>query len=291
MKKMIILVAPPGAGKSTLAKKYEAEGYLRINQDLQGRMYTVMFLQAVERGDDIVCDRMNFDDNQRRPFLEQGLKHNYKIEMIVLHESYDTCFKRIMARKDHETIKDEKSARAALHTFFVKYERPRVSEYFDLKFVYPEGDKPSAIVVDLDGTLCNVEHRRHFVRREGKKDWAGFFRGIADDTVNQWCKDIAVALSIKHNVVFASGRGQELEQQTRDWLDDNIRYDLHVHNYQLYMRHQGDHRQDYVAKEIILDFEILTRFKPVFMIDDRQQVVDLWRKRGFVCLQCDLGDF
>lgn len=45
------------------------------------------------------------------------------------------------------------------------------------------------------------------------------------------------------------------------------------------------------AREIILDFEILTRFTPYLMIDDRKRVVDMWRKRGFVCLQCAEGHF
>lgn len=28
-----------------------------------------------------------------------------------------------------------------------------------------------------------------------------------------------------------------------------------------------------------------------FTVDDRQQVVDMWRRRGITCLQCDVGDF
>jgi len=28
-----------------------------------------------------------------------------------------------------------------------------------------------------------------------------------------------------------------------------------------------------------------------FVVDDRQQVVDMWRRNGITCLQCDVGDF
>lgn len=32
-------------------------------------------------------------------------------------------------------------------------------------------DLPKAIIVDLDGTLANVDHRMHHVRGEGRKNW------------------------------------------------------------------------------------------------------------------------
>lgn len=57
------------------------------------------------------------------------------------------------------------------------------------------------------------------------------------------------------------------------------------------MRPRNDYRRDDIVKEIILDFEILTRYTPIFMIDDRTQVVEMWRRRGFVCLQCAKGNF
>ena len=73
---------------------------------------------------------------------------------------------------------------------------------------------------------------------------------------------------------------------SEEWLKKNNLWFGH-----LFMRSAGDHRQDDIVKEIILDFDILTQFKPEFAIDDRQQVVDMWRKRGIVCLQCAKGDF
>ena len=57
------------------------------------------------------------------------------------------------------------------------------------------------------------------------------------------------------------------------------------------MRQRDDFRPDNIVKEMILDFEILTRYTPYFMIDDRKQVVDMWRKRGYTCLACAEGDF
>lgn len=288
MKNLVILVGPPGSGKSTLAKKYEADGFLRISQDRDGADHVRLFLDALDRGDDIVVDRMNFNVEQRARYSRPASFNGYDTEIVVLHEAYNTCLNRMRAREGHETITDEKGALGALRTFFTKYERPTPSECFNTTFIYPEGPKPKAIICDLDGTLCNVEHRRHFVRGEGKKNWKGFFEGIADDTVNVWCKEILESM-LTYQIVFCSGRGQEHEEVTRNWLNKNA-WESYIES-ELYMRMAGDSRQDYIVKEIILDFEILTRWTPHFMIDDRQQVVDMWRRRGFTCLQCDIGDF
>ena len=288
--KLVLLVGPPGSGKSTLAKKYIAEGFAYVNQDSQGKLdHIEIFRQAQRDGKNILVDRMNFNKQQRVNYLYNANTYGYETEIIVLHQPYQVCLERIRARfGQHETIHDEKAARGALKTFFGQYERPYEGEADKITFLYPEGEKPSAIVCDLDGTLCNIEHRRHHVRRTDgqKKDWGAFYRDIPKDTINRWCAEIIHTLKGSHSIVLCSGRDTNQQKATVDWLQKHeVYYDA------LYMRDRTDSRQDYIVKEIILDFEILTRYTPYFMIDDRKQVVDMWRKRGFTCLQCDEGDF
>jgi len=88
------------------------------------------------------------------------------------------------------------------------------------------------------------------------------------------------------NIVFCSGRPEDYRELTKTWLKETG-----LHYSALYMRSAKDSRQDDIVKEILLDFEILTRFKPYFILDDRDQVVRMWRKRGFTCLQCAEGNF
>jgi hypothetical protein len=88
------------------------------------------------------------------------------------------------------------------------------------------------------------------------------------------------------DAVYCSGRGNEYRMATSNWLNENG-----LGSSNLFMRYTGDYRRDDIVKEILLDFEILTRYTPYFFIDDRQQVVDMWRKRGYTCLQCAKGDF
>jgi hypothetical protein len=72
-------------------------------------------------------------------------------------------------------------------------------------------------------------------------------------------------------------------------------YDVNAYNVNLNVEGE-DLGEDFegfkgLVKENILDFELLTRFNILFAIDDRQQVVDMWRRRGITALQCAKGDF
>jgi FMN phosphatase YigB (HAD superfamily) len=143
------------------------------------------------------------------------------------------------------------------------------------------------IVFDIDGTLANVDHRRHWVASK-PKNWAAWNSAMHLDTVNE---DIVWMLNnfvrdIDTRVVLASGRGSETRAVTEVWLEKhNIYYDS------LYMRAIGDNRKDSIVKVELLQEITKDYARPWLWIDDRQQVVDAIRAEGIRVLQVAPGDF
>ena len=46
-------------------------------------------------------------------------------------------------------------------------------------------------VFDVDGTLMDINHRRHFVENEKKKDFKSFFAAMDQDTPRQEIFDLS----------------------------------------------------------------------------------------------------
>lgn len=143
--------------------------------------------------------------------------------------------------------------------------------------------KPQAIIVDLDGTLCNTDHRQELV---AAKKWDEFYKAMVYDTPNQWCLDLIKAMSLLVEIIFVTGRPDSYEKETKYWLNY---LDLQCHP--LFMRKTDDFRKDALIKTEIYLTHIEPNFRISFCVDDRKQVVDAWRELGLVCLQCAPGEF
>tara|TARA_R110000868_G_scaffold132380_3_gene343185 strand:- start:12195 stop:12638 length:444 start_codon:yes stop_codon:yes gene_type:complete len=144
-----------------------------------------------------------------------------------------------------------------------------------------------AIIVDIDGTLADVEHRVHHVRAS-TKDWKSFNEGMGKDKLNHWCAKLIDAMKTQgYEILFVTGRDENYRETTLAWMKQHqVSFD------KLYMRAAVDFRpDDEVKKEIYLQ-EIKDHWEVTFVVDDRLSVVKMWREQlNLVCLQCDWGDF
>lgn len=167
-------------------------------------------------------------------------------------------------------------------------------------------------IFDLDGTLADLKHRRHFVERPVHKcqncmvnfdqprcqfcgfwhpfkpNWDAFHAACVDDTPIDAIIDVLAC--VRHNesdVWIWSGRMSTVSAETFRWLQDHhIRFD------QLKMRPAGDYTPDDQLKESWLHaMSPEDRARLVMVFDDRQRVVDMWRRNGVVCAQVAPGDF
>ncbi len=141
------------------------------------------------------------------------------------------------------------------------------------------------IICDIDGTLANAEHRMAAIQQK-PKDWPLFFSKIAEDEVYA-----EVEYFLKHladtRIIFVTGRPEEYRRPTVEWLGKHG----FVAN-ELFMRKTGDFRQDNQVKQEIYEQQILPSMgPPVFVIDDRNQVVAMWRSLGLTCFQVREGNF
>lgn len=57
------------------------------------------------------------------------------------------------------------------------------------------------------------------------------------------------------------------------------------------MRPEGDIRKDSIVKREIFENYIRDYYNIQFVLDDRNQVVEMWRSLGLKCLQVQEGDF
>ncbi len=178
------------------------------------------------------------------------------------------------------------------------------------------------IIFDLDGTLADCEHRRHFVRpvkkwvHEGdywpnlqgfygyqsfkedgslfeKPDWKSFYEACDQDKPIKPVLDTFIHFN--HDVQIWSGRCESVREKTLKWLVDLTGYceDYGYWNRRLKMRPVGDNTPDDQLKERWLD-EVLAQGKTIdFVFDSDRKSIAMWRRRGifvFNCCQHD-GEF
>jgi len=148
---------------------------------------------------------------------------------------------------------------------------------------------PKAICVDIDGTIANIDHRLHHVRRK-PKNWPEFFKEMSKDSVNEWCQNLVyLYFNAGYKIIFVSGRGEEYRRATETWLDEKAQ--VYHTAYELYMRPEKDYRQDDIIKEEIYLTKIKDKYNVEVVIDDRPRVCRKWRELGLLVLQCNDKEF
>jgi hypothetical protein len=147
--------------------------------------------------------------------------------------------------------------------------------------------KPEAIIVDLDGTLCMNEHRRHFMRQV-PKDRDSFHGALSQDKVNP---NIASLLNLMrdhcdYKIVILTGRPDTYREPTVLWLSAN-----YIEHDDLLMRTAGDCRPDTEVKAEIFKHGIAGYYDVQFALEDKDSVVKMWRELGVECWQVADGSY
>lgn len=289
------------SGKSTYAREWvaqEPENRINVNRDDLRAMLTadcakkkvsydleqqVTRLQreaakdALKAGKDVIVSDTNLVLRFAREWANLASDAGAGFEVVDFHTGLEDCLLRNAVRENR--VPDQVIRDQASRFPFKQWQevQPKQRVHGDPPKPYI-GDPmlPLAIIVDIDGTLAHA----------GDRDiYDGFAAG--DDTLDEIVSHIVETYeSLGYKIIVMSGRGSQYRQVTEQWLAKHaIWYD------ELLMRTEGDNRPDFVIKGELFDAHVREHYNVKFALDDRDQIVRLWREMGLKCLQVQPGDF
>ena len=147
--------------------------------------------------------------------------------------------------------------------------------------VIPESCEPrhlplvDAVIVDVDGTLCDVSGIRHYVAPgQRKRDFTKFHAASAvcpaRTEVLDWVRAHQAA---GHAVIVVTARKRRWEYLTRRWLRKwDVQFDV------LAMRADADERPDVLVKADLLAKLRQRGYRIVAAIADNPHVIALWER-------------
>lgn len=282
MTKVTILKGLPASGKSSFAREQvlKSNGKIkRINKDDLRAMIDcgkwskvneeqiillrdILLQNLLDNGFDVIIDDTNFSsDHEKR--IREIAGADAVIEVKFFDVPLQECIERDLARGEKSVGKK------VILDMYNRYLRPA--------YVAPifKENIPDVIICDIDGTLAHMKDRGPF-------EWLKVGADIADVAI----ANLLFRLEDWYQIVLLSGRDETCRPETEKWLDENgIQYSL------LLMRPEGNTETDWIVKERIYKERIEGKLNVLFVLDDRQQVVDMWRRNGLKCLQVAEGNF
>lgn len=295
MSKLILTRGIPASGKSTWAKAWvqeDPEKRVRVNRDELRRMLfgaTELKLAypqevqvsevekaiakgALEKGKDVVVDATNLRARFVQPWFALGYEVEFKDFEVTLSEAIGRNTERGMPIPDEvieqfyrDATRDGKLPEPPANT-------RDVSEAYE-----PDWALPTAYIFDIDGTLAHIP--------EGGRSPYDYSR-VSEDEPDIAVINLLNELAVNNHIIVMSGREDSCRGETVDWLvGEFINYD------ELHMRAAGDTRRDSTVKLELFNEHVRHKYNVRGVVDDRNQVVRMWRDLGLKCYQAQEGAF
>lgn len=292
MAKLIMCKGLPGSGKSTWAKAEvvkDPDHTIRVNKDeirielgldrgkwTRESEYAVvdrrdhLISEGLKAGKTVISDDTNFGKKHEPRLRELARKFEAEFEVndSFLQVPPDDCVDRDSKRAESERVGKE--------VIMGMYET-HILPTLPVPPVEIKGSAlPNVVVCDLDGTLALPNGRNVYDATHADKDLVnGAVLACLRGMIGRGC-----------GVVFVSGREDKFRQPTLRFLQT-----IGLEVYPLFMRKTGDFRNDAIIKREIYDAEIKDKYHVLFVLDDRDRVVKMWRDLGIPCFQVNYGAF
>lgn len=292
MAKIILTVGPSACGKTTWATeevKRSQGKIVNLNRDdirrsmfmfkgwneyrftgQREKMVTetqfAMAKSALEKGISVIVSDTNLNPAYRTTWEQFAKEMNVQFELKVFSVDIRELNQRNWNR---EASVDPKVLKQQYRSF--------MEQFGGLRTYQPNENLQKAVIFDLDGTLATMNDRSPF-------DWSR----VGEDSPNEYVIDLLRMIRLAHPdwvIITLSGRDGVCEEITKQWLvDNNAKSDYH------FQRKQGDQRRDSIIKEEIFWNDIEPKFNVLYVVDDRQQVVDMWDMIGVQVWQVAQND-
>lgn len=292
----------PGSGKTYFAAAWTADDPVhraRVNRDdLRLMMDDGRFIEGVterriiaardatiltllRKGVDVICDDTNLKQRVVRDLVNLARQADADFEAVdFTGVPLDVCIERDGLRDrqvGERVIRD-------MHTRFLNgralplpLPEDAADDTRDAGRYEAKPGTPKTVLVDIDGTTAIMCARSPFDETR-----------VHEDTPNQPVIDVVRALAAAGlQVVFLSGRTAGCRAATDTWLRTHVLTDYTA----LHMRPVGDFRKDSVVKAELFEAHVRDAYDITCVLDDRKQVVEMWRAMGLTVMQVAEGDF
>ena len=289
MSKVVLMQGLIASGKSTRAKELTQEigNVVRLNRDLLRTMLhfdkwtgineqktieaqILLARKFLADNTSVIIDDTNLSLRTVERWKTIAKETGSKFEIVKMDTSLEECLKR-----------DQHREKRVGHDVIMK-----MAMQFGMY-------KPASgyIICDLDGTICDLTKRLHYVKGEGKKDWKKFFEELSHDDPRV---DVVIKVNYLigknlYDLVFVSGRPEEYRHLTEEWFMRNLPGLWKIRT-ALIMRSSGDKRDDDVVKKDILEKYFLDKSLVKVVLDDRPRIIRMWKDNLPDAEICDVGD-
>lgn len=288
--KLKMLKGLPASGKSTLAREHVKNGWFRLNRDdLRAMLYPGLswsgHREDVVRGIERSAAKEILSRKQSVVIDDTNLSEKHFVSWKQLAEQSGATFEtQFVDTPVTECVRRDSFRSGAAHVGeFVIWKMATENGLFEW------GSDP-VVVVDVDGTLANGEHRQNLLSdKSDPSRWKKYFDAVRGDEpydfVVRWVRELAK----EYRIVIVSGRPDNYPLP--DWDDpdehwtmaletsDFVQRRCRVPYHSLFMRAQGDKRPDTDVKRDILTRN-LKGANIAFVIDDRPRVCQMWKESG-----------
>ncbi|WP_074356435.1 phosphatase domain-containing protein [Mycobacteroides abscessus] len=294
----------PGSGKTTKAKEIAAQsGAVRVCRDdlrkmlhdnyhtgkaeCEDQVTTAERAQVhalLQSGTSVVVDATHLEPRWLRKWAKMAAQYGAKFEVVDITTSALKSAANDVLRKarGERHVGGEVIERMAKRHPIQNWPKVTQLETFTPEPVEWVEDLPTAIIVDIDGTVAHMDGRSPY-------DYTQVHTDTVDEQV-RWLVNSMFRKGVM--VLFVSGRDDICRDETVKWLEyHGILFD------ELHMRPtgakdaNGNKLPDYRVKYDLFNANIRGKYNVRFVLDDRDQVVNLWRALGLKCLQVQPGDF